>query len=158
MATTASSIESEVASRAADLSLVVYGKAAPQGSKRAFVNPRTGKAVMTEASSKTRPWRHLVSTEAVQAMGARVPYEGAVYLDITFVMIRPKSHYSSKGALRANAPRFPAKRPDRDKLERAIQDALTGIVYRDDCQVVDGPTRKVFGDRECAMIRVYFLD
>ena len=122
------------------------------------MHPKTGRAVMLDASTKTRPWRHLVSSAAVQAMGTRLPYDGAVYLDITFVMLRPKGHFDSKGRVKPNAPKYPAKRPDRDKLERAMQDALTGVVYRDDCQVVDGATRKVFGDRECVLVSVYFLD
>jgi Holliday junction resolvase RusA-like endonuclease len=40
------------------------------------------------------------------------------------------------GSPRASAPRLPATRPDIDKLLRAVLDALTGLVFVDDGQVV----------------------
>ena len=48
---------------------------------------------------------------------------------------RPASHYTPRGTLRATAPDDPSA-VDVDKLARAILDALTGVVYRDDRQVV----------------------
>ena len=41
---------------------------------------------------------------------------------------------------------LPTTKPDRDKLERAVCDALTGVLWVDDCQVVDGPVRKLYVD------------
>lgn len=49
---------------------------------------------------------------------------------------RPKDHFSTAGVIKQWAPRFPTKKPDLDKTLRAIKDALTGIVYVDDSQVV----------------------
>lgn len=37
------------------------------------------------------------------------------------------------------------KRPDVDKLGRAVLDALTGIVWRDDCQVIGLQLVKGYG-------------
>lgn len=58
--------------------------------------------------------------------------EDAMWLDCMFVMPRPKSvkrlHHTVK--------------PDRDKLLRAVQDALEGIIYVSDAQVIDGQTTK----------------
>lgn len=34
------------------------------------------------------------------------------------------------------------KKPDRDNLDKAVLDALTGIFWIDDCQVCDGRIRK----------------
>jgi Holliday junction resolvase RusA-like endonuclease len=36
--------------------------------------------------------------------------------------------------------------PDLDKLVRAILDSLTGVVWRDDAQVVDIVARKVYAE------------
>ena len=38
----------------------------------------------------------------------------------------------------------PSKRPDLDNLNKSVMDALNGIVYRDDCQVVTLNSTKVY--------------
>lgn len=35
-----------------------------------------------------------------------------------------------------------------------IEDALEGVVYVDDCQVFDGPPRKVWGERDETRVTV----
>ncbi|MFZ1730810.1 MAG: RusA family crossover junction endodeoxyribonuclease [Bacteroidota bacterium] len=57
-----------------------------------------------------------------------------------FLLPRPKSHFrSGRNAhlLRETAPRFPTSKPDADKLSRAVLEALTGVAYKDDAQVID---------------------
>jgi crossover junction endodeoxyribonuclease RusA len=56
-------------------------------------------------------------------------------LKVTFSMPRPASHFGAHG-LRPRAPRWPSKKPDLSKLVRAIEDALTGVVYDDDARIV----------------------
>lgn len=138
------------------VSFTVYGKAEPAGSKRAFVNPKTGRAIVTDANAKSRPWKSQVSDAAIEAMttggvdGSRVLelrplLEGPLLLYITFYLPRPKGHYGKNG-VRPSAPPYPAVRPDTTKLLRAIEDALTGIVWRDDAQVVTQHAAKVYGE------------
>jgi len=70
---------------------------------------------------------------------------GPVRLDMEFLLRRPKSHYRSgkhAAELKPDAPTWHFSKPDRDKLERAIMDALTGILFTDDAQVCDGPIAK----------------
>jgi len=52
----------------------------------------------------------------------------AIFLSVTFLMPRPKSL--------PKKVHQDVKRPDLDKLIRAVMDALTGIYYQDDSQVV----------------------
>ena len=40
----------------------------------------------------------------------------------------------------------PSKRPDLDNLNKSVMDALNGIVYRDDCQVVTLNSKKVYAE------------
>jgi Holliday junction resolvase RusA-like endonuclease len=49
---------------------------------------------------------------------------------------RPAGHYGKRGLLPRFEDAWPDRRPDIDKLSRALMDALTMIVYRDDGQVV----------------------
>ena len=120
---------------------VVVGIPAPQGSKRAFV--RGGRVSLVESCARVKPYRALVSLAASQAR-TDPPTRLPVGIGITFVFVRPKSHYTSKGALRAGAPTHPGK-PDIDKLCRAVLDALTGILYHDDAQVVSLSATKRYG-------------
>jgi Holliday junction resolvase RusA-like endonuclease len=81
-------------------------------------------------------WRAAVRAAAATAMGATPPLTGPVLLAVHFGLLRPRSQVGARGQLRRRAPRFPATRPDLDKLIRAIGDALTGVVWHDDGQVV----------------------
>lgn len=111
---------------------------------------------MREANKNLKPWREAVAWEAVAAMGACKPLSGPVSLWVSFYFPRPQSHYRRvKGlpVLRDDAPLYCAKKPDVDKLLRAIGDALTGKCFGDDAQVVWASGRKLFGD-PCAVITV----
>ena len=108
----------------------VPGIPKPQGSKRAFVNPKTNRAIITEDNKGTKDWRSDVRSMAVQAMAKTDRLsEGPVTVHLQFIMKRPVSTPKSR-------PTPPAvKKPDLDKLERAILDAITGICFSDDSQV-----------------------
>lgn len=103
--------------------LFVPGDPAPQGSKR-----HVGGGRMIESSKAVGPWRERVALSA-HAAGVRM-LTGPVCVGLEFVRSRPASTPKS---------RTPAavKKPDLDKLVRAILDALTGIAYADDSQVTE---------------------
>jgi Holliday junction resolvase RusA-like endonuclease len=48
----------------------------------------------------------------------------------------------------------PMVRPDRDNVGKSINDALTGIAFKDDKHVIDGNTRYVFTKADQAFTRV----
>jgi Holliday junction resolvase RusA-like endonuclease len=140
----------------------VHGTPAPQGSKRYLGRPG-GKGVMVESSSKLAPWRADIRDAAMRALDG-VPtsayWERPLAVGILFTLPRPKGHYlpanSRRAApeLRPDAPKHPAGKPDTDKLLRAVLDALTSLVWRDDAQVVDILTRKIYGERPGVEITV----
>jgi crossover junction endodeoxyribonuclease RusA len=125
----------------------VLGVPRPQGSKRAFI--RGDRAVLVEDSKRSRPWRKLVAAAAkkeVEREGVSYGRGVPVRVDVWFTFKRPKSHFTSKGALRKGVSKFHVQKPDRDKLLRCVCDALTqsGVIY-DDCQIVEGDTVKEWG-------------
>jgi Holliday junction resolvase RusA-like endonuclease len=75
------------------------------------------------------------------------PHGGVVALELTFRFVRPRSHYTAKGLLRAGVPLAPP-RPDLDKLVRGACDAMTGVVYVDDSLVGCIWAAKEYGDRD----------
>jgi len=122
----------------------VHGLPIAQGSKRVI-----GKAVIESNQAKLKPWRQDVAGAAVAAMNGSSPYSGPVSVKVMFFLPRPKSHYGTgrnSEHLKSAAPVAPAVKPDVDKLTRAVLDALTGIVFHDDSQVVDLYAHKVYAE------------
>lgn len=123
----------------------VRGTPRPQGSKRAFRNKHSGKITQVESSPEVGAWRDTIALAADKAMLDRAPLEGPVRLTVEFRFQRPASHRGVKG-LRPSAPRVHHQRPDTSKLVRAVEDALTTIVWRDDSQVAQLVASKVWDD------------
>ena len=132
-----------------EVNFVVYGKPISQGSKKAFVIRGTNRACIVEDNKKDlRAWRKQVQVEAAQAMNGQMLLDGPLHASILFYMMRPKS-VSEK-----NRP-WPDVRPDLSKITRAVEDALSGTVYRDDAQIVTMNMLKGYGDPPRAEITVY---
>jgi Holliday junction resolvase RusA-like endonuclease len=139
---------------------VVYGVAKPGGSKRAFRHPHTGRIVVTE-DSRNRSWRQEVAEAGREAFGPGDPWTFALAVEFTFYRPRPKGHYGSgrnAGVVKTSAPAWPGTRPDVLKLARAVEDSLTGIVWRDDAQIVDERLCKVWGEPERVVITIRLLE
>ena len=132
------------------ISFTVPGTPAPGGSKKAFVNPKTGKVVVTDDARNNAGWRARVSVFARQAMGSKPPMEGPLALTLVFSMRRPKGHYGSGRNATKLKPQFedarPTSKPDLTKLIRAAEDAMTGIIWNDDAQVTMQQAQKRYGD------------
>jgi crossover junction endodeoxyribonuclease RusA len=125
----------------------VSGLPAPQGSKKAFVNPRTNRAVVVDVNPKPlRSWRQDIIEAAKAARGDSAPLDCAVGLGVVFRLPRPQSHYGAHG-IKPNAPRYVSGQPDLDKLLRALLDAVTiAGVWRDDGRVASIIAHKVYSD------------
>lgn len=131
------------------IEFTVAGVPAPQGSK---VRTAWG---MREDNPATKPWRSAVAWEATAAMAGAAPMAGPLELAALFYFPRPKSHYrTGKHAdiLKDSAPFYCATKPDADKLLRAIGDALTGIVFRDDSQFVKVTATKLYGQPRAEIV------
>ena len=108
----------------------VPGVPQPQGSKRGFVSPN-GKVSMVESAAGVKPWRSDVKVFAAEAMTGHRLITGPVFMRCDFVMKRPLSTPKTR-------PTPPAtKKPDLDKLLRAVGDALKGTVYAEDSLIVE---------------------
>jgi len=133
------------------VAFTVIGTPAPQGSK---IRTRWG---VRDDNPATKPWRANVAGEAAAAWHGNPLISGPVEVDATFVFPRPKSHFGtgrSADTLKPSAPLWHATKPDGDKLARAIGDALTGVVLRDDSLIVAWKIRKVYGAPARAYITI----
>lgn len=154
------------------IEFTVHGIAQPAGSKNArpiwTKQPDGSRRMMTrddgspmltvsDANAKAGAWKQEIKAAAVKAMDGGEPIVGAVLLYVTFIMPRPRDHFRTgkhEGVLKPNAPRFHTKKPDVTKLVRCLEDALTGIVWRDDAQVAETVQLKVYGDQSRVDVQI----
>jgi Holliday junction resolvase RusA-like endonuclease len=143
-----------------EIRFFVHGIPAPGGSKQGFAIKKggvyTGRVAIVDAGgAKTKAWRQDVAAAAFQAMklADSAPLTGAVELELIFHMPRPKSHFRSDGVtLRPGSPLQHVTRPDCTKLARSTEDAMTGIAYVDDGQIVKQTHEKFFSDQPGAWV------
>jgi crossover junction endodeoxyribonuclease RusA len=135
-----------------DLSFTVYGQAQPAGSKVAM-RTKQGKLLVRDAAKGSRPWKTQVAQAAGEAMNGTGLLDGALEVSVIFTVPRPKGHFGKRG-LRPSAPEHPTTRPDVTKLLRAVEDACTGIVWRDDAQIVAQHAVKRYGEPAAAFVSV----
>lgn len=116
---------------AALVDMWITGEPRPQGSKNAFVT-KQGKVGMRESSKGVKGWRddiYMTLGSAPDAVRAHWPYTGGVTVWAEFVLRRPAS------APKKSTPAA-TKKPDVEKLARAVADAVTSAgVWHDDSQV-----------------------
>jgi len=115
------------------ITVFIAGTPAPQGSKRLGFAGRGngGRPIILDDSKRTKPWRSDIRSALLTPDGQPAEhFDGPVHVEMVFVMPRPKS------APKRTTP--PAtKKPDLDKLARAVLDAVSSAgVWRDDSQVI----------------------
>ncbi len=153
------------------LRFVVPGKPQPRGSKVSFVpiHPKTkmhyrrpNGTIITatkDDNPESEPWMRLAARRAKRIMDGRTLFDGAVALNVRWYFERPKCHYRTgkfADQLRADSPVDHIQKPDCDKLKRCLGDALSGVVYVDDYQIVGTPgERKFWGAPARTVVQVY---
>ena len=123
----------------------VPGQARPAGSKSAFKNPKTGHVIVTHANPATKQWMDTVRFFALKMANRMIPTKEPILLKLIFLRERPTGHYGSgrnAGVLKLSAPSHFTTMPDLTKLIRAVEDSLTGIIFKDDSQVIMQSTMK----------------
>ena len=99
---------------------------------------RRGAFVTTYTPEKTINYESLVSLAASSAMNGARPIDGPVDLLVEINLQIPASASKKQQALMAQNIILPTKKPDGDNVLKAVKDAINGVVWRDDAQVVDG--------------------
>lgn len=129
----------------------------PVGKGRPRFN-RFSKTVYTPPA--TTDYENLIRTSVVRQWGIDASYpiyglETPLRVDIDFVFPRPKRLWRKRD--RDGLIWCPHK-PDRDNLDKAVLDALKGIIWEDDCLPVAGLLQKFYAEkygepRVCIYIR-----
>ena len=130
----------------------VHGRPSPGGSKRYVGHTkatisRASRAVLIDMGGKhTKDWRAAVA-QAARLAYSNAPADVPLCLKVTFVIARPKAHYTCRG-LRDDAPVWHTNAPDATKLVRSTEDALKGILWVDDRLIATQTVEKRYNDSE----------
>lgn len=145
------------------IEFTAVGTPRTKGSTTSFVSKR-GKVVTHDAAGVAGlTWEQGVASAALVARaqaGQQMVRGAAVGVTAIFYQPRLRGHYGSgrnSYLLKEGAPRHPSKKPDVDKYLRRILDALTGVLYEDDGQVVEIHGAKRWGEPARAEIRVWVI-
>lgn len=121
----------------------VPGEPVAKGRARAFI--RGGK-IGHHTPDKTARYENLVRIVAKQAIGSAKPLECPISLRCAFWLPVPMSYSSKRRKACLNGSERHCKRPDIDNLLKSVKDGCNGVVWVDDCQVVEVSARKCYGE------------
>ena len=132
------------------VTFTVDGDPVPKGRPR-FA--RRGQFVQTYTDSKTLEYETLVGFKARQAIGASEPFKGALTVFLYLRYAIPASYSKKRKEACLLGLEFP-KRIDLDNVYKSITDAMNGIVYTDDSQIVEAHIKKVYAEDAGANVMV----
>lgn len=124
------------------INFFVHGNPVAQGRPRFF---RRGSFVGCYDPSKSKSWKETIAWQAVEN---KVPLlDGALDMRLVFSLKRPKT--LPKKVVHH------VKKPDLDNLTKAVKDALNGIAYKDDSQIISCMALKRYGEPLGVQIQIY---
>ena len=150
-----------------DLALTRYilfsvpGDCVPKGRGRAFVQKRGRKAgkIMVRTPDKTRDFEAKVRSCFREAIGGEAkqwtPPAARCTLSVLSCIREPKG--TPKWLRELAEWRWRGKKPDEDNLRKAVADALNGVAWQDDAQIVRGTSYKVEGPYAQTCVLVQYL-
>jgi len=129
----------------------VYGE--PVGKQRPRFS-RRGNFVSTYTPQKTKTYEDEIRLMAKAAMGASEPLETPVTVAIYIRVGIPVSYTKQMKKYALEEILKPTKKPDIDNIAKCFLDAMNGIVYLDDKQVVNLHITKLFAETPAVEVMV----
>lgn len=113
---------------------------------------RRGKFVSVYTPEKTKTYEAKVAEVAMIAMGDHDPLETPIVVCVYISMAVPASYSKKRRKDCLDKIERPLKKPDIDNVAKGITDAMNGIVYQDDCQIVSLHVTKVYATESSVSI------
>jgi Holliday junction resolvase RusA-like endonuclease len=135
----------------------ILGRAQTAGSKRAFPFKRHDGSLgvrVSDDNPRSGDWKANVgwAASAARPIGQAL-LDGPLSVEFVFEIPRPQGHFGKRGLL-SSAPACPTVRPDLLKLARSVEDAITGIIWNDDAQIVREVLVKKYGEQARLTVRI----
>jgi Holliday junction resolvase RusA-like endonuclease len=134
------------------MQFIVEGK--PQGKARArtFYNSRAGK-MQSITPEKTKSYEDLIRWK-YKAAGGKYYGEKTLQVDIQAYYPVPKGFSKAKLKDATNGNLRPTTKPDCDNIIKVVLDALNGVAYYDDKQVICVSCNKYYAEQGYLVIRI----
>lgn len=139
------------------MEIVVYGEPTPQG------RPRFTKTGHTYDPERSRNYKQLVRfwvTQHLKKIDDWKPFENALCVDLTFFVGIPSSWTKKKriGASVGKIRPISKKLGDLDNMVKCVTDAISGLVYVDDSQIVNLGASKYYSDTPRCVLKVIEIE
>jgi Holliday junction resolvase RusA-like endonuclease len=132
------------------VSFIVPGH--PFGKQRS----RSTKSGRHYTPQETVRYENLVMMQAMQAMQGRPPVDIDVGLMFVAVFPVPDSWSAKKRAVALAGDIRPTKKPDLSNIQKALEDGMNAVVFKDDSQITEsGGSKKIYGEVPCVKVCVY---
>ena len=130
----------------------VYGKG--KGKER----PRFTRQGITYTPKTTIHYEQEIKGAYIEASRGRNLFgDRPVLMVVVEHKVIPKSTSKKNRQLMLTDEKFPATKPDYDNVAKIVSDALNGLAYKDDSQVV-AFSDKVFSKNDIAYIEVFMIE
>ncbi|WP_024516810.1 RusA family crossover junction endodeoxyribonuclease [Bradyrhizobium sp. Tv2a-2] len=133
------------------ITVTLSGDPQGKGRARAF---RRGSFIGHYTPEKTRTYEGMIRTAAMDAMGDNEVIPGPVKFVLTAIFSVPASWSRKKREMALAGQLLPTKKPDLDNIVKAWTDAMNGVVFADDCQIVHVSSSKSYGNTPAVIVTV----
>lgn len=138
-----------------DIYFQVPGKPRPKGRPR-FT--RAGIAYTPKDTMIYENWVKHCYLQKYANTDAKIPVDKAIRMGIEIAVPIPKGFSRAKRESAALGRIFPAKKPDLDNIAKAVCDALNGLAFEDDRQIVELHAKKRYSPDPCVLVHIETLD
>lgn len=139
------------------LTFTIPGEPTAQGRPRFSTHGGFVKAYDPEKSRNYKAYVKLLASEAMQNIGltlTELPLGVEIITDVGIPASKSKKF--KEQAL--NGLQLPIKKPDVDNVAKIILDSISGIVYKDDKQIVKLTVSKKYSDTPKVEVKIYNVE
>jgi Holliday junction resolvase RusA-like endonuclease len=105
---------------------------------------RAGKFTRVYTDKQTLDYETLIKSFAAEAMGSTDPLETPVSVFLYIRHAVPQSYSKKRTEACLSGLEKPCKKPDIDNVAKTYLDAMNGVIFKDDTQVIDLHVKKVY--------------
>lgn len=135
------------------IDLVINAEPVAQGRPRFS---RRGSYVSTYDPPKSKQYKALCQQQ-LQQQYSKKQLEMPIGIDVKFYRSIQKATSKKDRELKLRGVIRPVVKPDVDNFYKAVTDAMTGIIYHDDNQIVEVNMAKYYGNKPRTEIKIYTI-
>jgi Holliday junction resolvase RusA-like endonuclease len=108
---------------------------------------RVGSFTKVYTDKQTLGYEAKIAHFAKQAIGSTEPLKTAVSVYLYVRLPIPQSYSKKRREACLNGFELPCKKPDIDNIAKTYLDAMNGVIFVDDTQVIDLHVKKVYAEK-----------